>query len=154
MKLKKQETAREEQGRSGSIPSTLPGLLRAGTGGASLVCRAVGRKGDTRAGLDWLGSELWAGDVPGSVLRVASGRVPPAKGRHAQSLFSWPLSLHECAHPRQRLTLLTPRVGENHHSSSSVVTGPSSLAGATPQVVTRVDVVQVYRSPLNILVGN
>lgn len=57
MKLKKQETAREEPWRSVSIPGIVPGPLRAGRG-AFLSLRAIERKDDTRVGLDWLGSEL------------------------------------------------------------------------------------------------
>lgn len=57
VKLKKQETAREEPWRSVSIPGAVPGPLRAGRGDV-LSLKAIERKGDWRVGLDWLGSEL------------------------------------------------------------------------------------------------
>jgi hypothetical protein len=56
--LKKQETEREEQWKSGGICHIWQGPLTAEIGNIFLVFRETERMKDTRIGPDWLGSRL------------------------------------------------------------------------------------------------
>lgn len=126
--------------RSGSVPGILPGPLWAGTGAGggrgAKVQSAVGRKGDTKVGLDsWALRSSWEeagfhaghGVGQGPLGKLQTGGITP--------LLALSPSSRELISCSWSLVLET-----NHHSSLSTVIEPSSSQPvAVPQMVTGVE---------------